>query len=297
MTGTRRGRLTRYSEVSNAPLRRLPRSGDGLGCASGGVSGDTYNTPLHVGALLIVLFVSGTACAFPLLATKFPALRIPGRFFFAVRHFGTGVLLATAFVHLLPTAFLSLGDPCLSGFWIRDYPAMPGAIVLAGIFLVTVVEMVFHPSRHTSPAQVVSEYPGNRRRITTQGGVENAARMRNMGPLFGRASSIGHQLSNLTQQTRDGPIQAIADRDEDVVLRRKSTSDLDNMPDVDEEQQAERHEESDLSPEQKQRKELMQCVLLEVGILFHSVFIGMSLSVSVGNEFIVLLIAIAFHRK
>jgi zinc transporter ZupT len=246
-----------------------------------------YNTPLHVGALLIVLFVSGTACAFPLLAVKFPALRIPGRFFFAVRHFGTGVLIATAFVHLLPTAFLSLGDPCLSGFWVKDYPAMPGAIVLAGIFLVTVVEMVFHPSRHISPVQVVSEYPDNNQRPANRAGTENVARVRNLGPLFGRTSSIGHQLSHLTQQTAD----------QDSALRRKSDSDLGNRPFCDRERWTDGPQEVELTPEQKQRKELMQCVLLEVGILFHSVFIGMSLSVSVGNEFIVLLIAITFHRK
>ena len=52
-----------------------------------------------------------------------------------------------------------------------------------------------------------------------------------------------------------------------------------------------------LSPEQKHKKELMQCVLLELGILFHSVFIGMALSVATGNDFIVLLIAISFHRE
>merc|ERR1712054_642851 len=47
-------------------------------------------------------------------------------------------------------------------------------------------------------------------------------------------------------------------------------------------------------PELKLRKERLQCVLLELGILFHSIFIGMALSVSVGNEFIVLLIALAY---
>ena len=41
---------------------------------------------------------------------------------------------------------------------------------------------------------------------------------------------------------------------------------------------------------------LLQCLLLEAGILFHSVFIGMALSVSVGPPFVVLLIAISFHQ-
>ncbi|KAK3714694.1 hypothetical protein LTR37_007674 [Vermiconidia calcicola] len=41
---------------------------------------------------------------------------------------------------------------------------------------------------------------------------------------------------------------------------------------------------------------VLQCLLLEAGILFHSVFIGMALSVSTGPAFIVLLIAISFHQ-
>ncbi|KAL9631785.1 MAG: hypothetical protein Q9204_004069 [Flavoplaca sp. TL-2023a] len=49
-------------------------------------------------------------------------------------------------------------------------------------------------------------------------------------------------------------------------------------------------------PEQRRKKLTMQCLLLEVGILFHSVFIGMALAVAVGSEQIILLIAIAFHQ-
>lgn len=51
-----------------------------------------------------------------------------------------------------------------------------------------------------------------------------------------------------------------------------------------------------LTDEQQQRKNLLQVMLLEAGILFHSVFIGMALSVATGSNFIVLLIAITFHR-
>jgi solute carrier family 39 (zinc transporter), member 1/2/3 len=50
------------------------------------------------------------------------------------------------------------------------------------------------------------------------------------------------------------------------------------------------------TPGQKREKLLLQCLLLELGILFHSVFIGMALAVAVGNSFIVLLLAIVFHQ-
>lgn len=51
-----------------------------------------------------------------------------------------------------------------------------------------------------------------------------------------------------------------------------------------------------LTPQQKHKKALLQVALLEMGILFHSVFIGMALSVTGGPAFIVLLIAIVFHQ-
>lgn len=128
-------------------MRLRLRQMDRPQCGSGGVRED-YNLPLHVGALFIILTVSASACAFALVVTKVPALRINPRFLFAVRHFGTGVLLATAFVHLLPTAFISLTDPCLPGFWNDEYPAMAGAIALASVFAIATLEMVFSPGRH-----------------------------------------------------------------------------------------------------------------------------------------------------
>jgi len=45
-----------------------------------------------------------------------------------------------------------------------------------------------------------------------------------------------------------------------------------------------------------EQKQILQVMLLEAGILFHSVFIGMALSVATGTSFIVLLVAISFHQ-
>ena len=56
------------------------------------------------------------------------------------------------------------------------------------------------------------------------------------------------------------------------------------------------HSPSDQNSEPNPQKLFLQCLLLEAGILFHSIFIGMALSVSTGTEFIVLLIAISFHQ-
>lgn len=47
---------------------------------------------------------------------------------------------------------------------------------------------------------------------------------------------------------------------------------------------------------QNPKRQLLQCLLLEAGILFHSVFIGMAVSVATGTSFVVLLVAICFHQ-
>ncbi|KAL6413333.1 hypothetical protein AUP68_02842 [Ilyonectria robusta] len=273
--------------VQASPLRKRST------CDAGGVNKNDYNTGLHVAALFIILCVSTLACAFPILAVKFPGLRIPNRFFFAVRHFGTGVLIATAFVHLLPTAFISLGDACLGGFWTSDYPAIPGAIALAAIFFVTIIEMVFHPSRHLPTNQMgpsAGDAPSDDE-PRNHGGCMGSVGMlpvRDMGPLRGRASSIGHGLTNLNNrempEVADG--NETSGQEDSTQPRRKQSFEETSLESV----------HVILTPEQKQRKELLQCVLLELGILFHSVFIGMALSVSTGNEFIILLIAIVFHQ-
>lgn len=170
---------------------------------------------------------------------------------------------------------------------------MPGAIALAAIFLVTVIEMVFHPSRHVSPAEITSGTDNDAKNgNSNSGGCMGGTGMlpiRDMGPIRGRSSSIGQGLSVLnSRDERLGNLDEEACEDDD-----NAQSGRKNL----EETSLEAVQMPSLTPEQQQRKELLQCVLLELGILFHSVFIGMALSVSIGNEFIILLIAIVFHRK
>ncbi|KAJ5209610.1 hypothetical protein N7449_003989 [Penicillium cf. viridicatum] len=279
-------------------------------CAQGGTRG-AYDLPLHVAALFIILATSSIACAFPILATRFPRMHIPPAFLFFVTHFGTGVLIATAFVHLLPTAFTSLGDPCLSNFWTKDYPAMPGAIALGGIFLVTVIEMVFSPAQkicrggNQVPAERPASCPAVARTDSIQtldvpgypehtrgpsshsAGMDGRSHLRDMGPLIGRSASISRAINRMGEGTED-------------IVRVASASNVRTHHEKDNgaiQADVERHDDTfALTPEQKQKKETMQVYLLEMGILFHSVFIGMSLSVSVGNEFVILLIAIVFHQ-
>lgn len=290
--------------ASVTPLTKRAECG-----ASSGV-GTHYDVPFHVGALFIIWTVSTLACAFPLLALKFPKLHISQRFFFAVRHFGTGVLIATAFVHLLPTAFISLGDDCLSNFWVNDFPAAPGAICLMAIFAVTIVEMVFHPAS------------GGGGCMGTHGTVDSSKLAMSPRPPMPMSPSLPMspkpQISPWTHLSPNplspNPLTSnpqISVRPELRGHHRNDTgyscetltddsagslSKIESSEKIKDLEAVQTSESALLTPEQQIKKEKLQCMLLELGILFHSVFIGMALSVSVGDDFMVLLIAIIFHR-
>ncbi|PHH75937.1 hypothetical protein CDD80_1933 [Ophiocordyceps camponoti-rufipedis] len=197
-----------------------------------------YDLGLHVLGLFLVLIFSIVGCGFPVVAKKIKWVKIPPKIFFACKHFGTGVLVATAFVHLLPTAFRSLGDPCLPDLFTDDYPPLPGVIMMVSMFSLFVIEMVLNAKT---------------------GGHSHG------GPT-GHDIAINDKASGVTASTTPA--------EEDMVLN-----------DV---------EACDISPAEF-KKMSTNISLLEGGILFHSIFVGMTVSITV-DGFVVLLIAILFHQ-
>ncbi|KAL7779591.1 hypothetical protein CFE70_009095 [Pyrenophora teres f. teres 0-1] len=282
--------------LTDTSYQRLPKRST---CENGKAQPD-YNLGLHVAGLFVILFVSGTGCAFPMLVLRFPRLRIPQSFLFGAKHFGTGVLVATAFVHLLPTAFVSLNDPCLSSFWTTDYQAMPGAIMLASVFFVTLIEMIFSPAQHVcggnegvtavsrraEETKIEIEPPAAPHATLERQYSNTSLRVRDLGALRGRVGSISRTLSRYHEDRQNANAIHLAD---------EASKEDQNGSTVKHDQESGEHTHI-LTPDQLHRKAIMQVFLLEMGILFHSIFIGMSLAVSVGSDFTVLLIAIVFHQ-
>lgn len=263
------------------------------------------------------------------------------------------MLIATAFVHLLPTAFISLLDPCLPPFWNDKYPAIAGAIAMAAVFLVTVVEMIFtrgickgqyNPEAHREAALEavgdvkVPRISMDKKRNGTADDAEledaivdeeyvednnpppssHSDRSEHIGGLGGmgntgfgmlgrrrsRSHSVGQSLQRLSQQGRRPTAEVLAvqpsnTNNDNVELCRSRSANIGSGP-MNLEKAILHHGAHGapipLTPQQVHKKATLQCFLLEMGILFHSVFIGMALSVTVGPPFIVLLIAIIFHQ-
>jgi zinc transporter 1/2/3 len=279
--------------------------------------------------------LTGTACSFPIVVKRFPGIPVPHQFLFLSRHFGTGVLIATAFVHLLPTAFESLTDPCLPYFWNEGYSAMPGLVAMTSVFVVVGIEMVFASrgaghvhttdyeslgrddhSAHPRPPQKRSHSYGRYSNGTSGANGRVSGIVLHDIPssealMAGRSPSLAtpmtpvapHANGHVARQSIDddndsdldispeelGPQDADDSEDESRLLagpngRKQARLPRDQSPDTPEKTEA------------QNQKQLLQCLLLEAGILFHSIFIGMALSVATGTSFAVLLVAISFHQ-
>ncbi|MCJ1355733.1 MAG: hypothetical protein MMC33_005725 [Icmadophila ericetorum] len=312
-------------------------------CGSGS-NRDVYNTPLHVFALALILGLST-------LVRRFPNLKIPHYFLFLSRHFGTGVLIATAFVHLLPTAFRSLTDPCLPYFWNEGYQPMPGLVAMTSCLVVVGIEMFFSLRGaghvHESEFTTVPMEEGGYKDVRNGHLLKNGVGGRGGGGGDRRGKRRHEQLPR-----NDAALGAIAGSSEQLVWGKKAVSPLGSPKAqrapryVDHDEEEDDDDDADsfakdsdldldldeldpttdsadllrsshshrptrlhthhqnlplgpLSPTSEahaQQKLLLQCLLLEAGILFHSIFIGLALSVSTGTPFLVLLIAISFHQ-
>ncbi|OZJ01616.1 hypothetical protein BZG36_05383, partial [Bifiguratus adelaidae] len=80
-----------------------------------------YNMPLRIGSFFIILGTSSLGIFSPMLFDRLKGhamfTAIKNRILMFAKFFGTGVILATAFIHMLPSAFSSFSSPCLPSGW------------------------------------------------------------------------------------------------------------------------------------------------------------------------------------
>lgn len=109
-----------------------------LNCGSGG--GATTYPQLRIASVFVILIGSMSGALFPVLARRSSWLHVPKAVFDFAKYFGSGVIIATAFIHLLSPAISELTSPCLSPAW-QVYP-YPLALALLSVFSIFIVELV-----------------------------------------------------------------------------------------------------------------------------------------------------------
>ncbi|KAF2440375.1 putative Low-affinity zinc transporter of the plasma membrane [Karstenula rhodostoma CBS 690.94] len=218
---------------------------------------------IRISSIFVILVGSMFGAVFPVFARRNRQLGIPESLFFIAKYFGSGVIIATAFIHLLAPANEALGDECLTGV-IAGYP-WPEGIALMTIFLMFFLELMtmrfgnFGGERsHDEHAHAHGGAPHDSGSLEDRAKI--AVREGNQGH--------GHQIG------------------EDHLAHTRDHTDNSEL--------GSDFEERGIIPE-TYAAQITAIFILEFGVIFHSVFIGLTLAVS-GDEFITLYIVLVFHQ-
>ncbi|TFL01939.1 ZIP-like iron-zinc transporter [Pterulicium gracile] len=111
---------------------------DDPNCGMGNVV-DTHLS-LRVASIFVIGFFSTAGTLFPVLARSSNRLKVPDSVFQFSKYFGSGVIIATAFIHLLAPAIEAFESTCLSASW-HSYPWALGLCLLS-IFAIFVSELL-----------------------------------------------------------------------------------------------------------------------------------------------------------
>ncbi|PWN24510.1 Zinc/iron permease, partial [Jaminaea rosea] len=98
-----------------------------------------YSVPLHVGALFVLLIASALGCAIPHAANVIYKMRGRKELRFILKHFGSGILLSTAFIHLLFHSFVWFSNSCVGEL---KYEAASAAIAMAAVYVCFLLDFI-----------------------------------------------------------------------------------------------------------------------------------------------------------
>ncbi|KND01589.1 ZIP zinc/iron transporter [Spizellomyces punctatus DAOM BR117] len=129
-----------------------------------------YNMALHIAAIFIIMALSFLGTMLPILGRRTAKEKLP---FQCLKLFGAGVILATAFIHMLMPAQMQLTDPCLPAHF-QDYSAWAGAIALLGAFFAHFMQysamVILHHGKHKASDTSTTAYANDVRTRTLERG-------------------------------------------------------------------------------------------------------------------------------
>ncbi|EWC46543.1 hypothetical protein DRE_04266 [Drechslerella stenobrocha 248] len=243
---------------------------------------------LRISAIFVIMVGSMFGALFPIFAQQFSAFRGQKRVFFFVKYFGSGVIVATAFIHLLAPANEALGSPCLNDT-VASYPWAEG-IALMAVFSLFFVELLA-----TSFATLVSSdghsHGGShshshheKPRQTSLPGEDHLGHVRKHQSIdAARAGERRHVTEEEVASSRDSIVQAA----DGTVASGSIAQRTETRMIVDEERGLEAIEDY--------AAQLISVFIFEFGVIFHSVIIGLTLAVT-GDNFTTLYIVLVFHQ-
>eukprot|EP00611_Tribonema_gayanum_P019210 TRINITY_DN3273_c0_g1_i1.p1 TRINITY_DN3273_c0_g1~~TRINITY_DN3273_c0_g1_i1.p1 ORF type:complete len:388 (-),score=146.92 TRINITY_DN3273_c0_g1_i1:757-1920(-) len=256
---------------------------------------ENYSVGEHVGGLFIILACGGLGALLPVLAYRFPRLKPYDDVVTFGNFFGAGVVLATAFIHMIPPAIANLSNPCL-GPITEDYEPLALLITMAAIFLMQLLEFVL--ARKLRPgAAKGSELQLEDAACAAGKAAPELATPTGAAALTAAAaaaaSTVPAPVVELQHQALEGGEAAVCDDWE----RQHQHQVQHHHHHHHHHHHGHSHPDHNSDGDDTARsRSLVTMIVFELGVALHSVIIGVSLGVVGGREFTTLLVALVFHQ-
>lgn len=232
-------------------------------------SGNDYDGRLgvRISAIFVILVGSFFGAVAPIILERSRSMQVPKTAFFIAKYFGSGVIIATAFIHLLAPANDALGSPCFPEDSAIAAYSWPEGIALMTIFVMFFIELL-------------------------------ASRFEwNLGGAHDHSQGHGHSRTSSRELTSVPSKKHIATDEENVAAKQAADGNPDFTNDISYPPGGEDHlgHKRDHADVDSFAAQMTALFILEFGVIFHSIFIGLTLAVS-GDEFTVLYIVLVFHQ-
>lgn len=209
--------------------------------------------------------------------------------FFIARYFGQGVIFATAFIHLLQPANEALTSECLTGTW-QVYP-FAFAICMGAVFGIYLLEIL---ARH-----YIEKLTGVDEGMHGHGhfGSNELLEKNHLEQHGVETHPCSSDQEVAVKENDDEDTEEVSKKVEEFDDLEKNITDSDDLEKNSSDADTLDEEETG-TPTSKQmsyQNQLVSVCILEFGIIFHSVFVGLTLGV-VGNEFKTLFCVLVFHQ-
>lgn len=238
-------------------------------------SGSNGNVGLRISALFVILFTSTFTTLFPVFAARVHFFHVPLFVYLFARYFGAGVIIATAFIHLLDPAYEAIGPASCVGLspgW-SGYP-WPPAIAMTSAMLIFLLDF------------------GAEWFVEKKFGLEHQHLSVEATITDGRRSPHGRQFSDQSHHSHQ--FLHSADQDERPCAESPKTEKKDPA-ESEKDLEVLRSAAAVRETERAFRQQITAFMILEFGVIVHSVIIGLNLGVA-GDEFNTLYPVIAFHQ-
>jgi solute carrier family 39 (zinc transporter), member 1/2/3 len=226
----------------------------------------------RIAALFVILILSSAATLFPVVAVRSTKVKVPHAAYIFARYFGAGVIIATAFIHLLDPAYHAIGpNTCVgsTGAWASF--SWPPAIALTSIMVIFLLDFIADRyveikygfcHDHASPNNKKKKIIATDHAST--GTTPRAAPETDSDPTVMTTTTTAASVLKIDPY-EEGMVEDVERLDDETAISRSF------------------------------EQQIAAFLILEFGVIFHSIIIGLNLGV-VGPEFSTLFPVVVFHQ-